>query len=150
MALWFHDAVYEPAASDNEQRSAELFAARAGGCFDEGFTRQVCELILATVHATPPRAPDAKLIADIDLSSFGLHWEAFLRDSRAVREEFAHLSDTRFYPAHARFLRSLLARAHLYHTDYFRRQCEANARANIERYLRELAEAGLVDEARGQ
>ncbi|NIR32331.1 MAG: hypothetical protein GWN84_24125 [Gammaproteobacteria bacterium] len=144
MALWFHDAIYQPSASDNEQRSAQLFLRWAQGCFEAGFARKVCDLILITEHETPPRTTDEKFIADIDLSSLGLDWEIFRRDSDAVREEFSHLSDAEYYPAHARFLRSLLERPRFYFTDFFSERYEDTARRNIERYLGELAKANLV------
>ncbi len=144
MALWFHDAIYEPAADDNERRSAELFAQRAGGCFEERFTRKVFDLIVITEHRTPPQGTDEKFMVDIDLSSIGLDWRIFRADSDAIRQEFSHLSDAEYYPVNARFLRSLLERPRLYFTDFFRDRYEQTARDNIERYLEELSDGGLI------
>ena len=58
MALWFHDAIYDPKAKDSEQRSAELCrrtATEAG--LPEGFGQRVTDLILATQHHGRRRAP---------------------------------------------------------------------------------------------
>jgi predicted metal-dependent HD superfamily phosphohydrolase len=139
LAIWFHDAVYAPEASDNEQRSAELFDACAGDGFDEGSRRHVHDLILVTMHADRPASVDEAFMVDIDLSSFGLPWPDFVRDSDAVRREYAHLPDDQFHARQARFLHSLLARPTIYSTELFRRRHEEAARLNITRRLGELS-----------
>ena len=138
MALWFHDAVYGVPTQGNEQRSAELFAARAGARGEERYRSKVHRLIMVTEHREPPATLDESFIVDIDLSSFGLPWEAFLRDSRAVREEFAAVPDAEFYPRHRKFTESLLARPHFCFTEFFRERHEARARENIERLYAKL------------
>jgi predicted metal-dependent HD superfamily phosphohydrolase len=72
LALWFHDAVYETRASDNEERSAAL----AKECLDEAgvsgsISNAVVELVMATkTHETGGNA-DAAVMVDIDLSILG-------------------------------------------------------------------------------
>ena len=142
MALWFHDAIYDVPARENELRSAELFAARAAGRGPEQFRSSVHELVMATTHLDPPPATlDEAFIVDIDLSSFGRPWEEFLGDSRAVRAELAHLSDAEFYPRQRKFLESLAARPVFCFTEFFRERHEARARTNIRR-LCAIVEAG--------
>lgn len=143
MAIWFHDAVYRPGAPDNEQRSADLFVARAGGeAPATAFVRSVYDLVLVTVHRDAPDCRDARYMVDIDLSGFGLPWEQFRADSEAVRREYSHLRDAEFYPGQMAFLQSLLDRPTLYCTEYFRSGCEQQARANIQGYLAELRRRG--------
>ena len=72
---------------------------------------------------------------DIDLSSFGLPWKRFWRDSQAVRREFDHLSDLEFMRAQRVFLNALLDREYFFGTTFFRARYEARARANIYRVL---------------
>src|SRR5688572_5611734 len=50
LALWFHDAIYEPRAGDNEERSAQLAIAALQGAATAEVLRRVEELILATRH----------------------------------------------------------------------------------------------------
>jgi predicted metal-dependent HD superfamily phosphohydrolase len=144
MAVWFHDAIYDPRAQDNEQKSAELFVRLADGDFEPAFAREVNELILVTRHDKPPDTKAEKLVVDVDLSSFGLPWEDFTRDSDAVRQEYAHLPDHRFHRYQVRFMSSLLARPSLYGTGYFREHYEVAARSNIRRYLASLASLGYT------
>lgn len=138
MAVWFHDAVYQPGASDNEQRSAELFAID-GNALPAAFVQQVIRLILVTTHRNPPSAEDEAAMVDIDLSAFGLPWAEFIRDTRNVRAELTHVADADFFPSQARFLASLLARPRLYHTGHFHSRIEATARGNIQRLLDHIA-----------
>ena len=144
MALWFHDAIYEIPTEKNELRSAELFAERADGRGSEHFRSEVRRLIMATTHREPPVTLDESFIVDIDLSSFGLPWEEFLCDSRAVRAEFSQVTDAEFYPRQKRFLESLVARPAFCFTEFFRDRHEARARQNIERLCATLeAEGGI-------
>lgn len=146
LAVWYHDVIYDVGASDNELMSARLFQRRAAGHVSEQRIRRVHDLIMATVHSrVAPATADQGYMVDIDLSSFGLPWERFLRDSVAVREEFPHLSDEEFYPKQRNFLESLLHREHFCYTAFFRARHENRARRNIRRYLNELTEKGLLD-----
>ena len=144
MALWFHDAIYDVPTDENEPRSAELFAARAGGRGEERFRSKVHRLIMVTTHSGPPATLDESFIVDIDLSSFGLPWEEFLRDSLAVREEFPHVPDAEFYPRQRKFVESLAARPAFYFTELFRDRHEARARENIERIFSRIEAQGRI------
>ena len=144
MALWFHDAIYDVPTEKNELRSAELFAARAGGRGEERFRSKVRRLIMATTHSEPPATLDESFIVDIDLSSFGLPWEEFLRDSIAVREEFPRVPDAEFYPRHRKFVESLVARPAFCFTEFFRDRHEARARENIERLFARIEAQGRM------
>ena len=135
LAIWFHDLVYEPSATDNEARSAQLMRELALPGPPVALVDDVTRLILVTRHGESPRRADEAWMVDIDYSSFGLPWEEFLRDSRAVREERIDLDDARYSGQHSKFLESLLARERLYQTGFFRERYEAPARDNIARYL---------------
>jgi len=143
LAIWFHDVIYQPGASDNERRSADLFLELSGDRAEPELRAAVDDLIMVTVHPFPPRTGDQRYVVDIDLSSFGLPWKEFLRDSVAVREEFPHLSDAEFYPGQSKFLESLIARPHFCYTEFFRARHEQRARDNIAGYLEALRTTGL-------
>ena len=144
MALWFHDAIFIPRSSENEKESAELFVRAAGDHFRPSFVRKVYELILVTAHKELTQECNKQFVADIDLSSFGVDWEEFLRDTKAVREEQADSSDAVFYPDHAKFLNSLLGRPRIFGTEFFYGRYEQRAKENITRMLTELARKGYT------
>ena len=135
LALWFHDAVYVPGAVDNEQRSADLFSQWGRIGFSPMLIEKICDLILITMHRQPPNEGDESYIVDIDLSGFGMNWTDFLHDSWNVRKEHSHVPDALYYPAHARFLKMLLNRPRIFHTDFFYDCYEESARRNINRLL---------------
>ena len=143
MALWFHDAIYDIPGENNELRSSELFAAKAGGRGEERFRSKVYRLIMVTTHRELPVTLDESFVVDIDLSSFGLPWEEFIRDSLAVREEMSVIPDAEFYPMQRMFVESLLARPTFCFTEFFRHRHEERARKNIERNLAKFEAAGL-------
>ena len=87
-ALWFHDAIYDSRAKDNEQRSAELASkAPAEAGLPSVFEELVTRLILATKHTTPPAPGDDTLITDIDLAILGQPPNRFDEYEHQIREE---------------------------------------------------------------
>ena len=142
MALWYHDAVYDPRAADNEVKSAALAleVARAAG-LPEALGGRVAELIRASTHRSAPDDPDTRLFADIDLSILGQPEGAFDEYERHVREEYGWVPEAAFRSGRAGILRSLLGRPVLYGTPIFREKYEASARRNLERSLLKLTGA---------
>jgi predicted metal-dependent HD superfamily phosphohydrolase len=142
MALWFHDAVYDVEAKDNEARSADLFADLVRDAVSEAFRRKVRDLIMITTHRQLPKTRDERFIVDVDLSSFGLPWADFVRDSSAVRAEFGDIADEEFYARQREFMQRLLARDTFCFTDFFRARHEATARDNIRRTIEAIDQRG--------
>lgn len=144
IALWFHDTILQPDASDNEEKSAELFKRTAEKHFPPNFVNKVSSLIRATEHRDPPQGQDARYLCDIDLSSLASPWEQFLKDSNALRAEQSGTADAEFYQAKIRFLSTLLERPAVFLTDYFQARCERAARENIQRYIAQLEANGYT------
>ncbi|MEA3291775.1 MAG: hypothetical protein U9Q71_05660 [Pseudomonadota bacterium] len=144
MALWFHDIVYSPDTEFNELKSAELFERMASGNFAPEFVAAVRKLILATEHRQTPDCCDEPYIVDIDLSSFGLSWEEYMRDNRALREEMKPMPDAQYYAGKLKFLQSLLARERIYSTEFFFDRYESRARSNIKRFVEGLAKENIL------
>lgn len=138
MALWFHDVIYEPDAGDNERRSAELFLAFAAGDADGSFVEVVHDLVMMTVHPSEPQSVDEQFTVDIDLASFGLPWEEFVRLGELVRKEFPHSSDRDFDSGQLQFLEKLASRRYFFFTEFFRSRYEAVAQSNLRRRIAQL------------
>jgi len=139
-AIWFHDAVYVPANTDNEARSAEL--ARASLC-DAEVPSEVAErirgLVLDTRHGTIPDQPDAALLCDIDLAILGRPPEAFDLFERRIRQEYGIVPEPSYRRGRSQVLRGFLDRPSIFQTDWFRQQYEVAARSNLERVLATLS-----------
>lgn len=138
LALWLHDCIYEAGRVDNESMSAEV-AAMFGRelSLSPPVVVRVQDLILATRHAGEARRleGDAALMADVDLAILAAPQEEYDRYAAAIRVEFGFAPDEDYRKGREGFLRTLLARPEIYHTDRFRVRCEAKARGNIEREI---------------
>lgn len=136
MALWFHDAVYDLGAPDNEARSA-AWAREALGTAGvaEGARARIDDLVMATCHAAPPRTRDAQVLVDIDLAILGAEEERFAEYERQIRAEYAHVPALLFGPRRRALLQSFLDRASIYATPALHRRLEARARANLARAI---------------
>jgi predicted metal-dependent HD superfamily phosphohydrolase len=138
-ALWFHDAVYLPDRTDNEERSADLARgslSQAGAPLEA--TSRVAELVLATRHVLAPTEADARLVCDIDLSILGRSPDVFDEFERRIRKEYAWVPDPLFRTRRAAILESFLRRDSVYQTDFFRERYETGARSNLARAIKSL------------
>jgi predicted metal-dependent HD superfamily phosphohydrolase len=139
-ALWYHDLVYRPAASDNEARSAESArAALVEGGAPDVTANEVARLVRLTDHVAPPEDPVGELVCDVDLSILGRPAEEFAEYERRIREEYRQVPDPLYRAGRARVLAKLLSRDPLFRTDYFRRRYEDSARHNLRCSLDSLA-----------
>lgn len=136
LAIWFHDVILDPGCQDNEALSADLYLQLSADVHSEERRQSVHRLIMSTLHdGEHLDDDDSTYMVDIDLSSFGLPWDEFLRDSRALRAERPELSDEAYYQNQTGFQRSLLARPRFFLSDFFFDRLETQARANLARYF---------------
>ena len=140
-ALWYHDAVYVPTASDNEARSAEEAAARlAAAGVPLPTVGEVVRLVRVTDHAGPPADPLGQLVCDVDLSILGRQPADFDEYERRIRAEYRQVPEELYRAGRAAILNRLLSRPSLYHLEHFRSRYEREARRNLHRSLRALGE----------
>jgi predicted metal-dependent HD superfamily phosphohydrolase len=98
---------------------------------------RVTDLIMATCHASPPDAPDARYVVDADLSILGAPVAEFDRYEGQVRQEYAFVSEPDWRTGRARILRVFLDRPRIFLTPEFA-ALEGPARANLERSIKGL------------
>ena len=137
-ALWFHDAVYEPKAGDNEERSA----AMARDCLERGGLSKIAEtvgdLVMATKSHVTESGPDAALIVDVDLSIFGQSEQRFAEYEQQIRKEYRWVPGLIFKPRRIEILQHFLDRERIYTTEFFAAKYEETARRNLENSIRRL------------
>ncbi|GAB2189625.1 metal-dependent hydrolase [Sessilibacter sp. MAH1] len=136
MALWFHDAVYDVKASDNEEQSAiwAVNELKQYGVASEKVSR-INALILATKHTALPEGDDQKLLIDIDLAILGASESRFDEYEQQVRKEYSFVPGFIFRKKRKQILKQFLARDSIYSTPVLRARFEDQARDNIKRSM---------------
>ncbi|MFI8829174.1 hypothetical protein [Streptomyces sp. NPDC053431] len=140
LAAWFHDAVYRPDRSENEERSAAL-AEKA--LAEAGLTpREIAEVArlvrLTVTHDPAPGDLNGETLCDADLAILAADLDTYTGYAAAVREEYAFVPEDAFREGRAAVLRHLLALPQLFRTPYGAAVWEERARENLERELAEL------------
>jgi predicted metal-dependent HD superfamily phosphohydrolase len=139
LALWFHDAIYDTHAADNEEQSA-LLAQRclenAGA--DTTLESAVRDLVLVTKAHEGSAHPDAPLLVDIDLSILGTSPERFFEYEDQIRQEYGWVPEDIFRKKRAEILERFLERDVIYRTGRFYETHEKQARANLRASLERL------------
>lgn len=133
-AIYYHDIIYEVKRRDNEQQSARYAQD------DFRFTdikpedqAAIIAMILATEQHLPSAeaANDLKYFLDFDLAILGVVRDEYQAYAQKIREEYVVYPDEVYFPGRKRVLERLLSRDYLFQTEIFRREYEAQARANI-------------------
>jgi len=138
-AVWFHDAVYDSRASDNEERSAVLAQAwlkRAGAAAP--LANSVHQLVHATKFHDGTLHPDAPLLVDMDLAILGQSPQRFWEYEQGIRAEYEWVDQITFATKRTDILQRFLARTRIYHTEIFFAQLEAQARSNLRASIEQL------------
>jgi predicted metal-dependent HD superfamily phosphohydrolase len=133
LAAWFHDAVYFPDRSENEERSARL-AGRAlhEAGVSEDRTAEVARLVRLTVtHDPADDDRNGQVLCDADLAILASSPNAYAAYTAAVRQEYAFVPNDAFHEGRAAILRQLLDLPRLFHTPHGAAQWENTARYNI-------------------
>jgi predicted metal-dependent HD superfamily phosphohydrolase len=138
MALWFHDAVYDPKASDNEEQSAAL----ARRCLETAGVPQlastVAELVMVTKLHRAEAGAAAALMVDVDLSILGQSEARFAEYEAQIRQEYGWVPKPIFNSKRKEILLCFLERPHIYATEFFAAKYEEKARRNLEQSIRKL------------
>src|SRR6059036_2291770 len=89
LALWFHDAVYDSKAGDNEEQSAALLKrCAAEGRMAGSVSETAARLVMATKNHAVDADSDAALMVDVDLSILGQTEERFSEYEQQIRHEY--------------------------------------------------------------
>ncbi|WP_338684136.1 hypothetical protein QD712_26840 [Streptomyces acidiscabies] len=133
LAAWFHDAVYLPERSTNEERSARL-AERAlteAGVPERGVAEVARLVRLTQGHAPADGDRNGEVLCDADLAILASAPDTYTAYTAAVREEYGFVPEDAFRAGRADILRQLLGMERLFRTPYGQEHWEADARRNI-------------------
>lgn len=140
LAAWFHDAVYDVKAKDNEPRSADLAKQSLSGLFDPGLVDEVCRLILLTAgHEVDPADLIGAIVVDSDLSILGAGPDDYERYAEGVRLEYRHLEPHEYQAGRSAFLSSMAQRDVIFNTEPAHARWHGRAVSNMNSELDRLS-----------
>ncbi|MFC5499474.1 N-methyl-D-aspartate receptor NMDAR2C subunit [Caenimonas terrae] len=132
LALWFHDAVYDPTRSDNEERSADWArTAVAAAGLPTGIGERVHAMVMATRHDGIATDTDTRLLVDSDLATLAAPPRRYEEYAQQIRREYQHVPEAEFRQRRKRILQGFLQRPAIFASAHFRAALEQPARENI-------------------
>lgn len=133
LAIWFHDAIYNPLRKNNEEKSAELAAYWLKELAEpDEVIEAVKHFIILTKHPSEPNTIDEKYLLDIDLSILGAEPTTYLKYESWVRDEYNHIPNFIYSRGRKKLLRSFLQQKRIYKTEKFHNLFEHQAKSNIQ------------------
>ena len=137
LAILFHDAIYDPLAHDNEERSAALAATLLRG--DTGWVQ---EAIRATADHLAYASPDCRVLRllDLDLTPLAETPAVFERNTALLRREYAAVTEPAWRAGRLRVLERFAQTKRLFRTR-LSTIYEAPARENLAAAIKELGGA---------
>ncbi|MBK0404444.1 hypothetical protein I5M27_15705 [Adhaeribacter sp. BT258] len=138
-AIFYHDAIYDPNSTNNEEKSAHLAVLSLE---DLDLNRQqlhfITEAILATKKHEQHSDSDINLLMDLDLHILASDWEKYDQYRQQIRKEYSLFPDLLYKPGRKKILQQLLDQPRIYKTDSFYQLYEEAARKNLQRELSDL------------
>jgi predicted metal-dependent HD superfamily phosphohydrolase len=137
LAVWYHDAVYDTHADDNEEQSAAYAAAALGGLgVPAPVIAETGRLILLTkTHEVRADEAAGKLLLDADLAVLGAPPAEYDAYAAAIRREYGWVPDAAYRAGRRRVLENFLRRPRIYVSGAIANRYEGPARQNLQREL---------------
>lgn len=134
LSIWYHDAIYNAKAKDNELQSAILVQELFKEYLDELSLSYVNALIMSTEgHFPRQENQDTYLFLDFDLSILAANTSVYNLYSEAIWQEYKIAYIKLLYNmGRKKVLKNFLARDKIYFSPVFSEKYEAKARQNIE------------------
>ena len=162
LATLFHDAIYDPKSSTNEEDSDKLFKEfcsdiqspsddRSEGGLLAKVATLVSTMILATKkheiianETTPDTESLQKIFLDIDMSVLGKHEDAYLAYAGYVRKEYSFVEKPVYCEKRAEILTGFLEnKKQIFLSDLFHKTLESRARNNLKREIGLLKQGSI-------
>lgn len=140
LAAWLHDVIYNTQAQDNEETSAEYadnILSNLG--IPSNTIATVNRLILNTKHhQAATEDHDSQVLLDADLAILAANPEEYQEYSRAIRQEYAWLSELEYITGRRQVLACFLGRQRIYYTPLMCEIAETSARSNLQAEIQTL------------
>lgn len=131
-ALYYHDIIYDPLKTNNEQKSAALAAERLKQIsVPENLIQTCCAHIHATQKHLPAADSDTNYFTDADLSILGAGQGQYMEYVSQIRKEYSIYPDLIYNPGRKKVLLHFLNMPRIYKTDYFHERFEKQAKENL-------------------
>lgn len=133
LAIWYHDAIYDPRRPDNEHQSALLVGE------NPNYPQILVEATQRLIESTAlhhPRSLDEKILSDLDLAILGSSSERYDEYADQIREEYHFVPFEVYRKKRSDILWSFLKRNKIF---FHLTDLEWQARSNICGELWELA-----------
>ena len=163
LAILFHDVIYDPKSSENEENSVRFMFSlidllgmsgigTGGDICDPEVLEQAAFMILSTKKHVLTKDEDAEgiyddypdlkeltsIFLDLDLSVFNpdRYESGYVMDDYEdrIRKEYRFVPDEEYYPARIKILQSFANREKIYFSDIFGSEANNNAKASL-KYL---------------
>ncbi|MEO1436540.1 MAG: hypothetical protein AAFV80_13460 [Bacteroidota bacterium] len=139
LAIWFHDAIYDPSSKTNELDSSALMRQALESFIPESMVLKCANLIDSTARHHPRSSDrDIRFFLDMDLAILAAPEPLYYTYTISVREEYKQYTNAVFIPGRKAVLQHFLDRPSLYFSAPFQQQLEASARANLTKELESL------------
>ena len=136
-AIWWHDVVYDPTRSDNEELSAQRAEQNLGAEMREEVGRLIR---LTRTHQVEAGDKLGAILISIDLSILAAEPARYDAYAAAIRKEFAHVPDAAYRAGRSDVLRRFAAKPVIFPDATFARALDRRARENLTRELATLGE----------
>lgn len=134
--IWYHDAVYDTAKNNNEEKSAELAKKHLTELgLDNKLVNNCCDLIIATkTHQLIENSNsfDAKFFLDIDLSTLAADRTDYIEYTEQIRKEYSMYPDSLYRKGRKKVLKHFLGMDKIYKTELFSELWEQKAKENLD------------------
>lgn len=131
MALWFHDVIYNPQSTSNEQDSANWAVNFLQACHVASQDVQLINTLIMTTQHHQATTNLEKLMIDIDLLILASSATRFKQYEQQIRSEYQFVPNDVFAVKRKEILQHFYERSFIYQTDYFHQNFEQQARINL-------------------
>ncbi|MCU4336634.1 HD domain-containing protein [Acinetobacter dispersus] len=135
LALWFHDAVYDPQAKDNELKSAELFEQYLAQDLSIDIVQKIKQWIIATQKHESTNELDLQFLLDIDLAILAASPERFAEYEQQIQQEYAWVDTDVYSIKRKQVLAHFYQIEPLYQTEYFQKNFGQRAKDNLKNLM---------------